>query len=210
MTANRSGWLGIILIAAMLAWVQFSLRTAVLVGTGAVLIWFLMSETGVRDIVQWKIDQTENEYSSDVLRRDLVTSAFELGAENPVFGVGPQELPYRLARTTHADMPFVDVHNVFGYLAGGFGFLAFAAAGAFMFTVVFPGRIFEMKRYRGGLELGRMIVVLFIVRGLFSREVLYAPAMCLSLGIALGLCVVNSQGAMLSALPRTRFARSPR
>jgi hypothetical protein len=36
----------------------------------------------------------------------------------------------------------------------------------------------------------RMLIILWVVRGTFSREILYNPAFCIAIGLTIGLCLL--------------------
>ena len=47
-----------------------------------------------------------------------------------------------------------------------------------------------MKTKRG-FTLVELMVVLTVIRGLFSREILYAPGFAIGLGLAIGFCMIK-------------------
>lgn len=41
-------------------------------------------------------------------------------------------------------------------------------------------------------KLLRMMLVLWVVRGMFTHEILYNPGFCIGLGLICGLCILNA------------------
>jgi O-antigen ligase len=212
MTANRSGWLGVFLIVVMLVGHRFRLRTALFATALLAIVYFLATRSDAAAMIENRIDQTRDGYSSDDLRKDLLTNAVAIGVENPALGVGPTRLAFQLARRTNAEMRVVDTHNVFGYIVGAFGLPAsavFVALTASLCLLSFRRRPSPLSR--SAQTLTRMMIVLWVVRGMFSREILYAPTMCMGLGLAVGFYFLAERSARIAAARSTppRRAWSP-
>jgi O-antigen ligase len=190
-TANRSGWLGVLLIAVMLGTRGRSLRGVVLVGFLGVTSYFLIERFGNPDLIQSKITQTQTGYQSDTKRRDLIYDAVSVGLRNPFLGVGHDALTRQIGRRM-IERP-IETHNVFAHLIGATGFLttfAFAGLGWALWRRPRRRPTPEQKSARGLL---RMMLVLWIVRGMFTHEILYSPGFAMGIGLALGLCLVEGE-----------------
>jgi hypothetical protein len=206
-TGNRSGWAGVFLIALMLG-MGGAARLGNFRGAIALLLIAAMSYTAFREwgssaVVEYRMGQTMSGYQSDNYRWDLFRHCVEIGLENPILGVSPRGLSWELARRTMSDSGAVDPHNVVGHIFGGCGFLTLFAmlwAGRCLWTP-FPGT--SNVPTRAGALL-RMFIVLWLMRGMFTREVLYSPTFCIGMGLALAAIIqarartLAPQGAALS------------
>jgi len=204
---NRSGYLGLALIALMIGLhLTFSRRFGIVGKSRGMLLLACMVVaviTGLvykgAEIFQQRVEQTFQGDESNTLRMQLFTTAVEIGFENPVRGVSPQQLPLILARRLHLDASpdsVRDTHNVFGNVIGGCGLITTAVLLYIGWALFFwrPGKTASATPTAGFLEaraLLRMMVVLWAVRGLFSEEILYNPGFCIGLGLAIGLCIVE-------------------
>lgn len=218
--ANRSGYLGLVLVALMTGFyavfsprlglvrrARRSLRLAYLiVAVGVVVVGALHKGT---QVFEHRLEQTEEGNSSDQLRVDLVKTSLMIGLEHPVLGVSPQVLPIRLAQRLYPDLASgegIQTHNVFAHIIGGCGFIAMA-----VLLYAAWALFFWRPRYRGGPEsadfydarsLLRMMLILWGVRGMFSQEILFNPGFCMGLGLAIGLCMVELDLLKTSAAAR--------
>jgi O-antigen ligase len=192
-TANRSGWLGVLIIATMLFLRGQNLRTSVIVLLLAFVAYLLVVNFSATDVIEHRIDLTRGGYQSDRGRTELIQESVQIGLENPLLGVSPQQLPYDLARRMRVPGDAIDPHNLFGLIAGGCGLLgtlSLFALGWTMWTRSSPRRARALSpAARSAHALLRMALVLWIVRGMFSREVLYSPSFGVAIGLAIGLCV---------------------
>ncbi len=210
--SNRSGYLGLAFIVLELfiysllnprfkivgrafAWILVGAVTSAVVG---ILVWRQATEAFER-----RFEQTVEGTQSDRLRWDILTTSLKIGVENPIAGISPQQLGLEIGRrlysTYHDEV--IDTHNVFAHLIGGTGFpctLALAATAAALW--------FWRPKIRSGMQLGalffdarnllRMMLLLWAVRGLFTREILYNPGFCIAIGLAIGLCIVEGDASV--------------
>jgi hypothetical protein len=163
-----------------------------------ILVWRQATEAFER-----RFEQTVEGTQSDRLRWDIMTTSVQIGLENPVAGVSPQKLPYEVAQRLYSKYrdEVIDMHNVFAHLIGGTGIpctlALFATAVALWFW---------RPRIPLGTQLGasfydarnllRMMMILWAVRGFFTREILYNPGFCIAIGLAIGLCVVEGDASL--------------
>ncbi len=191
--ANRSGWLGVLLIATMLLIRGRSVRTALLLLALSAGAYALVVNFSNVDVIEHRIDLTRQGYQSDRGRQELLREALQIGVENPLLGVSPQQLPYDLARRLRFPIDAIDPHNVLGLIAGGCGILGLAALiglGWSLWTRAPARRARQLSpAARSGHALLRMTLILWVVRGMFSREVLYSPTFAVAIGLGIALCV---------------------
>ena len=199
MSSNRSGYLGAALIGLMLFWDRRGRGMFVVAAVaGAIMLW--MSNYGDTTVFDERMKQTVEGTQSDDLRVAIAVSCTWIALENPIIGVSPSELPREIGRRTNVEhlhhINYLDSHNVFAHVAAGSGLICLAAllaVGVTMWTLrSADGRKLtkEDGDARVALTLVRMMVVLWAVRGMFTREVLYNPSCTIGLGLCLGLFIV--------------------
>jgi len=193
--ANRSGWGGLVLIGVLLAAQTRQWRALATVGALAAISYGALVWLGTSQTFDHRVQQTRDGYSSDDLRVSMFETAMDIGIDNPVFGVTPQELKYELARRIGGDSPVLDTHNFIGYIVGSGGFpllIALIALG----IAFFRRPIGKLSRDTiNAHDLVRMIVVLFVYRGIFSREVFFVGPFPIAFGLALGLMLASQDEA---------------
>jgi len=209
LSANRSGWLGLLIILIVyVIYLGLGIRSILLLSVFGVLVYFVI-ERYAFDIVDHKREQTIEGYSSDLGRQRLALLAFEVGLENPILGVGMDELhremAYRL-KLNKFGVEKTDTHILWGYLFGATGIFSLIAFIFFLFSIT-KNRYLTRDHVRNSLVrkvrwLLIGFVILFCVRALFSREILYSPTFMCGLGLMLGYYLVTIQSANDSAGPR--------
>lgn len=142
-------------------------------------------------------------------------TSLKLAMENPISGKTPQQLPYEIGRRLAAQYQeggAIDTHNVFAHLLGGTGFVCFASLFAIAGMLMFwkpklpPGMQLGAGFY-DARNLLRMMLLLWALRGLFTREILYNPGFCMGIGLAIGLCIVEAGLAEASSALRPGESR---
>lgn len=218
MSSNRSGYLGCALIGFMLFWdLRGRGMFVVAAVTGAVVMW--MSSYGDTTVFDERMRQTVEGTDSDDLRKAIAVTCTWIALENPIIGVSPSELPWEIGRRTNVahvqHINFLDSHNVFAHVAAGSGLICFAAllaVGVTMWTLrAADGHKLTKQdgEARRALSLVRMMVVLWAVRGMFTREILYNPSCNIGLGLCLGLFIV-AQAALANADADSAKSSPPR
>jgi len=197
-SANRSGWLGLGLIVGLLMVQGNFIRSAILFGIVGVASFFVLTNVFSTKMIESQLDETVEGHTADHLRGELFLSSMLVGIENPILGVSPQGLYFELARRVnkHYEGGIVDPHNVVAHLVGGTGLVC---SGAFaLFAVLLWRRGRGVKKDFFGRDSARLahrylklLMILWIVRGLFSREILYMPVFAAGMGICIGLCIVE-------------------
>ncbi len=139
-----------------------------------------------------RFQQTVEGSRSDDVRLSLIVSCLSIGSEHPILGISPQKLPRELGRRLSEPLPLVDPHNVFGYIIAGSGFLTFSALMYLGWTLWRrPRGLPQAGRVNKAHSLLRMMVILWAVRGMFTREILYSPTFSVGIGLCIGLCLVE-------------------
>jgi hypothetical protein len=198
LNTNRSGWIGLALIMAMLSYEKSFKAAIIFAALGSVVLAIVMMFYSTRHLER-RVEQSKELSSSDAMRRDLIIQSILIGLENPMLGVSPKNLHIELAnRLGWADTPGIDTHNVYGHIIGGCGLVAF-------FIFCYLGR--ELWRWQvphtatyygrfGFLEARKLLrytIILFCVRGIFAAEILFAPCFCIAIGLGIGWATVNSK-----------------
>jgi len=199
LSANRSGYVCCVLVGLMLFWDRRG-RGMFVVGGVAALTILLITKYGDTAAFDERMKQTVQGNTSDQYRVAIIKSCIEITLNNPVIGVSPQRLPFELGRITHVPgghmASFLDSHNVFGHVAAASGLICFAALAGVGLTMCFPkmgdGKhpVPKNDPLRDARKLMRMMVVLWVFRGMFTREILYNPACSIGLGLAIGLYIL--------------------
>ena len=199
MSGNRSGWLGCIVIGALLLKGRQA-KTALIVVTFALIVAGLIFGMGRSDVIASKIQQMEKNKDRDTVRLDLFLKCLELGLTHPIAGVSPQELPLALGRQLQLQykLDFVRPHNVVAQIIGGSGLICFAALLYIAWSMctiqpVRPKGSYDQARFNESRSLLRMMLCIWLVRGLFSEEILFSPGFGMGIGIAVGICILHGR-----------------
>lgn len=218
--ANRSGWLGIGLIGLMLMSAKGQrMRGMMMLALMLPLGVFLVFKYGDVDLLMFRFGETFTGHTADTKRVGLFLACVRVGLENPILGVSPQNLKMHIGRYIGENRFLIDPHNVFGYLIGGAGLIVTGALFYIGYSLFRRPRGLSQKTTDPSLlsalsahRLLRMMVVLWFVRGIFSREILYSSGFCMGLGLAIGLCIARGvwrQPKQTSQLPIPAKATSP-
>jgi O-antigen ligase len=193
-SGNRSGYVGVLLVLLMLM-IGRKFFGVVLAFSIAIVVFAALSFTQSDHIAQERIERTFDEkMTTDVKRIDLLLYSIQIGLENPIIGVSPVGLRYELALRLGAHRAIADPHNVFASVIGGSGLICFSALVYIGWALCTPRKAKnvpddEVPNFYLARRLSRMLVVLWVVRGMFTREILYNPSFCLAIGMCIGLCL---------------------
>jgi len=205
LSGNRSGYLGCVVIGAMVL-KEKKLYGLLLVALMAAGVVYLMMSLQKTDVFQERWNQTfvkKNE--SDELRGHILLACFKIGLEYPITGVSANKLPTHIGAIVggeHAGMNVIESHNVFAHIWAGSGILCFAGLCYVAWTLWFmppPRNKADLPlaaEFKGAQRLLRMMVLLWMIRGMFTSNILYNPGFSMGLGLAIGFC------ALLSAKPK--------
>jgi hypothetical protein len=192
---NRSGYLGAVIVGLMLFWDQRG-RGMLLVAAVAGAVVLLISQYGDTRIFDERMRQTVEGNKSDDLRVRLFQASFEIALENPIIGVSPQAFPSHVATKLGFRGAQLESHNTLGHIMGGSGFICLLAYAGFCWSMLSPFPPSEWPRQGRhdplyeARSLCRMIIILWVIRGMFTREILYNPAFNVGIGLCIGLLVL--------------------
>jgi hypothetical protein len=200
LSANRSGYLGAVVIGMMLFWDRRG-RGMLVIGAIAVVLVFWMANYADTTVFNERMKQTVEGTHSDEERIAIVFTCAQIALENPIVGVSPTTVGWEIARRAQFGhgrrINYLDAHNVFAHVAAASGLICFAALLAMGLTMwnlkPASGRDFAGPDdpARQALTLMRMMLVLWVIRGMFTREILYNPACNIALGLCIGLFIVS-------------------
>lgn len=188
LSANRSGWVGAgVIFAFIVARMGISVKT-MLIGVMVVLMGYFAVVNFASDIVEHKVNKTTEGYSSDEKREKLLLESMLVGLEHPIMGLGNEGLYRELSRRLKAEQERLDPHNLYGLLAGGGGLFTFTFFFMFLFSLFRPINYYGRKtlaylNYRNAQILMFGFIVLYCVRAIFTREILYNPNFMGALGL---------------------------
>lgn len=191
-TGNRSGYLGLILVLTILV-VHFKVSFATI---ALVLIFGLagsyLLDNFAAEVVERKLQQTTEGKKGDSYRQVLFIQSILIGLENPVFGLGLKGLGRELAARVAPEEPALDPHNLYGYLLGGGGVIVFIIFSRFIYLLFV--NIFLYAKLKSRYLFNKFqdhnftiwaagFIVLFLVRSLFTRELIYSPHFMGAMGL---------------------------
>jgi hypothetical protein len=203
MSANRSGYLGVMVIALMLFWRKKGFGLIVVAGV-TIVVGYILTTYLSTEIFENRIAETRQGVRSDDFRKALFLNCLDIGIKNPVLGVSPQGLNFELGRRTMSEYgyPQIESHNVFGFVWGGCGLVCFALFFGIAYTL-WRYNPLKLPRaqlpadFRAARNLMRMLIFLFCARGMFTREILYNPGFVIALGLSIGLMIVTGENRQL-------------
>jgi len=195
-TSNRSGWLGVVVVLVLLAFRAVRrVRRFLIFGAVVGGVLYALLSFGNLEIISTGVERTQAGLRSDALRVTLVRAAFDAFLEHPFLGVSPQELPFELARRTGAGAMRAEVssHNAFAFVLAGGGLLwslSFLALGVALWRRPWGFSRLDADAKTSQLLL-RSMLILWVVRGMFSLEIFYAPAFMFGLGLCVASCAAS-------------------
>jgi hypothetical protein len=197
MSGNRSGYVGALVVGLMLFWDRRG-KGLLLVGFISAAVAFWIVQYGSTKVLDAKVHETVSGYAGDRIRRDIIYACLDIGLENPIIGVSPQILPFEIGRrlSLRHNLQVLEAHNIFAHLFAASGVLCLGALFAVGWTMCVwkprgGGKVGgNDDPLRDALRLMRMMVVLWFVRGNFTRDILFNPSFNIGLGLAIGLCML--------------------
>ena len=201
MSANRSGYLGCVVVG-VLVFYERRFRGLILVGIVTFLLVYWLRHFGSTAAFEERWNATQEGVESDRERWELFKAALHTGLSNPALGVSQGGLSVHLDQELreHIGISGGGAHNVIGAVVGGSGLFCFAALVYLGWSLWFwpiPGRPGQPPpaEFIEARLLLRCMMVLWLVRGQFTDEILYAPGFCIGLGLAIGLCIAADRAA---------------
>ncbi len=197
MSGNRSGYVGALVVGLMLFWDRRG-KGLLLVGFISAAVAFWVVQYGSTKVFDEKMHETVSGYAGDRIRRDILYACLDIGLENPIIGVSPQILPFEIGRrlSLRHNLHVLEAHNMFAHLFAASGVLCLGALFAVGWTMCAwkprgGGKVGgNDDPLRDAVRLMRMMVVLWFVRGNFTRDILFNPSFNIGLGLAIGLCML--------------------
>ncbi|MDZ4715794.1 MAG: O-antigen ligase family protein [Cytophagales bacterium] len=209
LSANRSGWLGLaIIFFSYMVFSGFEMRTIFLGGL-LMLFAYVSVDYYASDIYDRKQKQTVEGFASDEGRKILILESLRVGWENPLLGVGYDELHAEMARrlgVARFGKKKMDTHFLFGYIFGASGIFSLAF---FIFFLIGMTRALPRPLGMAPLEKKNMdkirillisFILLYISRSLFTREILYSPTFMAGMGLIYGYYVRRSKFSVSAVL----------
>jgi O-Antigen ligase len=199
LSGNRSGYLGCVVIAAMLLR-ERRLYGMLLVGMVAAMLLYVMMHFEMTSVFEHRWKQTFVEKNeSDILRGHILKACFQIGLEYPLAGVSATRLPFVIGMRVgaeHAGFNVIESHNIFAHIWASSGLICFSALWYIAWAMWFlpAPRDKEDKplqsEFRQAHRLLKMMVLLWIMRGLFTSAILYNPGFSMGMGLAIGYCML--------------------
>jgi hypothetical protein len=196
LSANRSGWLGLFVIfISYLMFYGVNVRT-VFISAVLLVFTYVAVDIYAPDIFERKRTQTLEGYESDVGRQRLIVESMSVGFENPLLGVGFDNLTKEMARRLNINRYGVyvtDTHFLFGYIFGATGVFSLLSFLFFLKRLcknIVPKRLGSESTRQARILLVSF-VLLFVVRSFFTREILYSPTFIGSLGLLYGYYLMH-------------------
>jgi len=198
LSANRSGWLGIvfiILFGLVHSWRHYS-RGYVFPFLVLGLLSFWLIRNYAEDVVERKVAVTQEGYISDYGRELLLFHSLQVGMENPFIGVGKDELHKEMAKRLVVSKLKVDTHNLYGYLMGSSGIFTFISFFVILYLVQRP--VLHLKSEQREILL--WFIFLFLIRALFTREILYSPTFFAGLALVYGGFKIEQKAKIIALI----------
>jgi hypothetical protein len=204
LSANRSGWLGLVVVFISFLFYSGFRKATIFIGASIVFFAYVAIEKYAGDIVERKREQTVEGYTSDIGRQQLMRESLLVGISHPIFGIGKDELHREMARRLHVNrvgINQVDTHFLIGYIFGATGLFTLIAFLLFLLRLTEKERLIPNYARRDINRIRFMVmsfVILFVIRSLFSREILYSPTFIGGLGLVYGYYKMKVLNAWLS------------
>lgn len=198
-SGNRSGYLGAVVIAVMLAARGRRPRDVVIVVGVGILAFLLLTEYGSILAFQTRFDETLEGETADDFRMEMLDASIAIGEQNPILGIGPQNVRSLLGVQLQVRDETLDPHNIFGFLWAGGGVPLLATFCWWLVAWLRRPKEFKLDgpasdEEKDGRSLLRMMIILMVVRGLFSQDALNTPGFMIGIGLSAGLMLQAAGG----------------
>lgn len=195
-SANRSGWAGLVVLPVLFAGSRRNLRVAIFMTLLVGAAYIGLQRFGLMPVMEQRIELTRSGNAGDEVRQELYLATVPIFLSNPVFGTFLPELDYELSARIlgSPDLP-LGPHSVVILLVAGGGLFVLVP---FLYFARSLWRLELAPRSAGGGQFSaqwllRRLMFLWLVRGIFSDEVLYAPAFAIAAGLLVGLNLVEAR-----------------
>lgn len=202
-SGNRSGWFSVLFIGVLLLGRGRNVRSIILLCLIALGSYYGLTRFVGTETFEQRIEQSTQKPDSDETRVEIIPTAFEIALENPIFGISPQHVSYELGRKLPNDAVLMDndlvldPHNVVAFIMASSGFpcllaLIFLGWTTWQRPRHWKGVLSNFDEAKDSHLILRVMLLLWIIRGMFTREILYSPSFSIALGLSIGFCI--SQG----------------
>lgn len=192
-TSNRSGYIGVAAVGLLLVARGRRPRDVVALVIVGVGIYWAFTNYGDTSTFETERDRTEetDDRSGWDRRVEIWNATVAIGLNNPILGVGPQNVPEELgARFERAND--LDAHNLVGTVWAGGGVPLMASFVGFLVAAWLRPKEWRAagapsqaeKRARG---LVRLMLLLLLIRGIFTQDVINTPGFMVAIGLTLAL-----------------------
>jgi hypothetical protein len=184
LTLSRSGWIVIVATATMVAATRKSARTTWVVLLAGGFVYLAASQLGFWSRLDSRFQDLQEGTASDSLRQELIVEGVRVFAEHPVVGVSLPRVPKELGKKLLVGP--IESHNTIIDVMAGLGVLGTSCV--LIILAMFWLRSRMASRF--GASWGRdeaallgIVVVLGCLRGLTTNEILYNPALMMTVGL---------------------------
>lgn len=193
-SANRSGWISLAAVPLLLAKGRQSARMLLGLSGLVAVVALGVDRLGLTPVIEERVELTRSGYASDQLRENLYVSGVEVFAGSPLIGSGMPRINEELGKAMNLpSSEWVGPHSLLIYVLAGGGLLCAIPFGLLAWKVMHPQR--RSRRHEEGRSgasdqgvawLLPRLGLLWLLRGLFSDEILYSPAFNMSFGLFYG------------------------
>ena len=200
---NRSGYLGLAVIIALVALRQRKPREIAALTIGGSVVFLLLATVGSSKAFWFRLSDPATSRASDAIRVDIVGQAMSIGWHNPLLGVGPPNVSNAIATSVGYALQKnvsggLDAHNLYAYMFAGGGFPLVILLGILLIALMARPSSWRStgtpsKSAASAMALMQSMVILFAIRAWFSEDALTTPGFPTAFGIILALVAVESR-----------------
>ena len=222
-SGNRSGYLGLAVIIALVILRRRKPREVAAVAIGAAVVFFLLSTFGSSKAFWFRLSDPSTSQASDAVRVDILGKAMSIGWHNPLIGVGPPNVSNAISTSVGYSIQMnlsggLDAHNLYAYLFAGGGFPLIILMGILLIVLMSWPSAWRSTgppsaAASAGMALMQSMVILFAVRAWFSEDALTTPGFPIAFGIILAMIAAETRLAQREhpdGPPGGKRGRSPR
>ena len=202
---NRSGYLGLAVIIALVVLRRRKPREVAAVTIGAGLVFFLLSTFGSSKAFWFRLSDPATSHASDAVRVDILGQAMSIGWHNPLIGVGPPNVSKAISTSVGYSVQVnltggLDAHNLYAYLFAGGGFPLIISMGILLVMLMTWPPLWRWTgppsaAAKSAMALMQSMVILFAVRAWFSEDAWTTPGFPIAIGIVLAMITAETRHA---------------
>ena len=200
---NRSGYLGLAVIVALVVLRRRKPREVAAVAIGGGLVFFLLSTFGSSKAFWFRLGDPATSRASDAVRVDILGHAMSIGWHNPLIGVGPPNVSNAISTSVGYSIQMnltggLDAHNLYAYLFAGGGFPLTILMGILLVVLMSRPSAWRWTGppsapAKAAMALMQSMVILFVVRAWFSEDVWTTPGFPMAFGIVLAMITAETR-----------------